>query len=153
MSKPGKLGKLARFLARPAADRRLLAEAAVRLLWARSVLVAVPFARIARGLERPVAVPAEVSAETIRRIRWAVETAARVLPVSLTCLPQGLAACGLLRARGGSPAMYYGVASRGEGRFEAHVWVEAAGMPVVGHRVADEFTVLTVFSPGGKAAS
>jgi Transglutaminase-like superfamily len=81
----------------------------------------------------------------VRRTRWAVEAAARHLPVSLPCLPQALAAAWMLQSRGHAPSLLYGVAPHG---FEAHAWVELEGMPVVGHRAAAGFTVLARF-PGG----
>ena len=127
----------------PHADRRLLAAAVWQILRAWVMLRLLPFRSIAASLNQP-AVGDPAGAIDVRKVRWAVESAARHLPLSLTCLPQAFAASWLLQARGGRPCLYYGVAKTESG-FVAHAWVELDGVPVVGHRVADQFTVLTTF--------
>ena len=132
-----------RFRALGWADRRLLGEAAVRLLLAWCLLRLRPFMRVVATLDR--ARPGAGGAhDEIRRVRWAVEAAARHLPLDLSCLPQALAASWMLIARGARPSLYFGVAAAGRG-FESHAWVEVDGVPVVGHRVAVGFTPLAVF--------
>jgi hypothetical protein len=134
-----------KFFALPQTRRQMLVEAAVRLVFAWSCLRIVPFQRIVERL-RPARRPAAAfGPQAVREIRWAVETAARVLPLDLACLPQGLAACWMLRARGGAPLLHYGVAATEGGGFESHVWVEVDGLPVVGHRAAEGFSLLTTF--------
>lgn len=136
---------LRKFLARDSADRRLVVEAAARLLVAWCGLRVMPFARLVGTVDGARAGDSVVPDLTLLRIRWAVEAAAHTM--SLTCLPQALAACWMLQARGTAPRMHYGVASRGGGNFVAHAWVELDGIPVVGHRNAHEFTPLTTFPP------
>jgi len=86
--------------------------------------------------------------EQIPRVGWAVETTARLSPSTLTCLPQALAAWWMLRSRGHSARLMYGVSKDGKTGFLAHAWVEVGGIAVVGGRAAREFTVLTSFPEG-----
>lgn len=129
------------------ADARLLIEAAGQLLRAWALLRLISFERLAGGLARTVLTRAAVPADC-RKVRWAVETAARNLPLPLSCLPQAFAACWMLQRRGGRPQLRYGVAKAADG-FESHAWVELDGVPVVGHRVAARFTLLASF-PGAE---
>lgn len=62
---------------------------------------------------------------------WAVRTAAHVLPISLTCLPQALAVKYLLRHDPNLP-LNIGVQQSATAGFEAHAWVERAGQIVIG---------------------
>jgi len=128
-------------------ERTLLIEASLRLLQAWAMLRIVPFKTVAATLAQ-VPHPGNAAAADIRRVRWAVETAARNLPLKLSCLPQAFAASWMLQARGGRPLLHYGVA-RTETGFESHAWVELYGEPVIGHRVAGRFTLLTTFSAAG----
>ena len=134
-----------RFRALDWADRRLLAEAAFRLLTAFCLLKVRPFGRLAATLGDSRQ-GAGVSDDEVRRVGWAVEAAARHLPLKLSCLPQAFAASWMLIDRGARPQLYFGVAGA-RSDFESHVWVDVAGVPVVGHRVAAGFTPLAVFPP------
>ena len=137
--------RLRAILAHSGEDWRFFAEACVRILFARGALKLLPFARVVSLLGTARHAPTPVDRTLVRRMRWAVEAAARHLPLSLTCLPQALAATWMLQARGFAPRMHYGVAAAEIGGFEAHAWVELDGIPVVGHRVAPHFTRLTSF--------
>jgi hypothetical protein len=130
-------------LAMPRADWLLLTEAAFGLLRAWVLLRLVSFRKITATLYRPIRCRGLVPAD-IRKVRWAVETAARNLPIKLTCLPQAFTAAWMLMARGGRPLMHYGVAKSGID-FEAHAWVVQDERPVIGHRAAVGFTLLATF--------
>ncbi len=71
------------------------------------------------------------SEQYVQDTAWAVRTAAHVLPVSLTCLPQALAVKYLLRLDPNLP-LNIGVQQSATAGFEAHAWVERAGRIVVG---------------------
>ena|SRR5271165_1585267 len=134
-----------KFLALPFGLQRLLLEACCFLLAARAALGMLSFARLMASLRwRSRSTSGTVQAD-IRGIRWAVEAAARHLPLSLTCLPQALAAAWMLQLRGHAPGLLYGVSAG----FAAHAWVELEGMPVVGHRATGGFTVLARFPTPG----
>jgi len=139
------MGRWRRVFTFPATDRRLLVEAGARLVLAWCFLRILPFKRIVASLGHRAGKSGAGLQVGICRVGWAVETAARHLPMSLTCLPQALAASWMLRARGFAPCMYYGVATTTSGSFESHAWVELDGMPVVGYRVANRFTLLSTF--------
>jgi hypothetical protein len=143
--------KLRAFRTLSGTDRRLLIEACIRILVARVALKLLPFARVISLLVAPNHGGAPADQALIRRVRWAIETAARHLPLSLTCLPQAFAALGMLQARGLAPQMHYGVAACKAGGFEAHAWVELEGMPVVGQREAPRFERLTSFPQSTEA--
>jgi hypothetical protein len=125
-------------------DWCLFIEACGLILYAWGALNFLPFERIIASLSMNGHGTEPADKVYVRRVRWAVETAARYIPLKLTCLPQALTASWLLRARGFAPTLQYGVATVGTG-FEAHAWVELEGLPVVGHRVAQRFTLLTSF--------
>jgi hypothetical protein len=137
--------KLRAFLTLSGENRRLLIEACARILFAWGALKLRPFAHVVSSLDAPRHAGAPVDQTLIRRVRWAVEAAARHLPLSLTCLPQAFAASWMLQARGFAPRMHYGVAVSETGGFEAHAWVELDGISVVGQRAAPHFTLLTSF--------
>ena len=140
------MARLRTFLALSPADRRLLFEAAARLLAARIKLALLPFSRLVPAAVSPTPRSTDADdANLARRVRWAVETAARNLPVALTCLPQAFAAFRMLKARGFAPSIVYGVARAEAEGFEAHAWVELNGFPIVGHRTAARFTPLANF--------
>ncbi len=134
--------KARKALALPRAQRALLFEAALRLLQAWAMLHLVPFDKMVATLMHG---HGSGAAAEIKTVRWAVETAARNLPLPLTCLPQAFAACWMLAARGGRPLLHYGVAKTAAG-FAAHAWVEMDGHPVVGHRAAGRFSLLATFA-------
>jgi len=129
------------------AEWALLLEAALRLLRAWAMLRLFPFKTAVATLAQ-ASHPGSAAKADVRRVRWAVETAARNLPLKLTCLPQAFAASWMLQARGCQPLLHYGVAKTETG-FESHAWVELYGEPVIGHRVAGRFTLLTTFSAAG----
>jgi hypothetical protein len=79
------------------------------------------------------------------RIGWAIQAAAHRLPLPLSCLRRAFAAAWMLQIRGLTPKLHYGIAKAPDGSFKSHGWIEVDGWPVVGHEVADAFTLLTVF--------
>lgn len=105
---PRKLRRLARIDGR---RRALLIEASAWLLWARLMLIFVPFPRLARHLGAfvPPADPRVAAARSggaphharlAAEIGWAVTRAARHVPFKAICLPQAIAARIMLKRRG-----------------------------------------------------
>ncbi|HEY3988109.1 MAG TPA: lasso peptide biosynthesis B2 protein [Acidobacteriaceae bacterium] len=114
-----------RWRALSASQRWLLAEAFTALSVARCALAMLPVRWIFRWLERPMrhaGVPGQP--EVVERIRWAVLTVARYGPLSFVCFPQALAAHAMLRRRGISSIMHYGVRRSADRRMRAHTWLE-----------------------------
>jgi hypothetical protein len=137
-----------KFVALPGSDRRLLFEAALLLIWARVELAILPFAKVVSTHSGQKLCAARGPKGQIPQVGWAVETTARFIPLTLTCLPQALAAWWMLQSRGHEARLMYGVANDRQTGFLAHAWVEVNGVAVVGGRAARGFTVLTSFPNG-----
>lgn len=136
--------------------RLLLAEAAACLLAARLALVFIPFPRLARHLGSFVP-PADARATQARgaaprdaarlaeEIGWAVTRAARHLPFKAVCLPQAMAARVMLKRRGVASVLHFGAAKGTDKPFDAHAWLDAAGVEVTGYPVAENFAEVACF--------
>lgn len=109
----------------PPADRRFLVEAGVALARARLLL---PFVAI-RVDEGPGPEPAPGMREAARSLACLVGIAAAHAPFRVTCLHRSLALRRLLRRRGIPCALRLGVRTS-DRAFEAHAWVEFAGVPL-----------------------
>ena len=132
-------------LVRTAWPRRgLVAEACVTLAVAETRLRLSPLKR--QGLRDLV--PAAVSTDAdppagagpgerqaALDVGWAVTRIASYFPGSAMCLAQALAARTMLRRRGIGSVMHVGVARSEGAPFEAHAWLEAAGIEVTGYPV------------------
>ena len=78
-------------------------------------------------------------------IGWAVTRAARYVPFRAVCLPQAMAARVMLRRRGVASVMHFG-AAKGEAKpFDAHAWLDAAGVEVTGYPLANGFAEIACF--------
>ena len=123
---------LHKFARLPAADRRLLVEAALLLGALRVGLWLLPFRLVRRMADRVSAgVAGDIGQLSVERIAWAVTAASRYLP-GATCLPQALAAQALLGRHGYPAVLRIGVARGAAGRLEAHAWIESRGRIVIG---------------------
>ena len=136
--------------------RALLAEAVTCLFAARLALIFVPFPRLARHLGSfvPPTDPRVLQTKTVvaggqallaEDIGWAVTRAARYLPFKAVCLPQAMAARVMLRRRGVDSVMHFGAAKGTEKPFDAHAWLDAAGVEVTGYPVAAQFAEIGCF--------
>ena len=134
------------------------AEAALWLLLAWLALRLLPFRHVARLLhptvrrraagedgDTQIAQPAQIA--QVAQVARAVRAAARRVPWSAVCFPQGIAAQRMLCRRGIAADLHYGVAKAENGGLEAHVWVTAGGVTVVGGETAERFTPVTTFTP------
>jgi hypothetical protein len=114
-----------RWRALSAAKKRLLLEAFATLLVARCSLALLPVRWIFRWLEQPLHHPTKSAhSNAVERIRWAVLSVARYGPLSFVCFPQALAAHAMLRRRGISSVMHYGVRRSADRKMRAHTWLE-----------------------------
>jgi hypothetical protein len=122
------------------------------LLAARVALAWIPVSRIIAWKQRPprkrdvvqAAASGALTRDQLRRVRHAVKVTARYSPLRFVCFPQCLAASALLRRRGISSRLHYGVA-RADDKLITHTWLEAGGEIVVGGEVADGFSTLAVY--------
>jgi hypothetical protein len=153
LSIPHKLRRLAQIDGR---RRVRLIEAALWLVLARLLLSVVPFSRIARHLGAFVPPDDRRVAETRSRARhehapiageigWAVTRAAGHLPVRAVCLPQAMAARIMLNCRDVPSVMHFGVTKRPGETLDAHAWLEAAGVEVIGYPMPDGSVEIACF--------
>ena len=128
-------------------DIPILTEAVLALGLGAFCLAFVPFRHVAKHGVRAGGRPARTRDE-VMPVRRAVRRAARNVPWRAMCFEQGLATHVMLRRRGLSSVLHYGVArEQGEARgLRAHVWVTSGEQMVVGGEVAGEFTELARFS-------
>jgi hypothetical protein len=139
-----------------AADRQLLARAALLLFVSRIGLWVLPYARLRRVVDGEAPPGREPPRDLPARVSWAITALARRLP-AMTCLVQSLAAHALLRRAGCPAELRIGVQSRARRApklLEAHAWVECEGRVVVGD-VPDlaRYAVLSPPAPPGPARS
>jgi hypothetical protein len=141
------MGNLARFIALPPTDRRLIVAATALLAATRVGLWMLPF----RWVYRVSAALAHRSRPrggepSVERIVWAVGAAGRLVPRT-TCLVRALAAQALLARRGHASQLRLGVAG-GSGRaFEAHAWLERDGRILIGGPVEARYVPLPALDP------
>lgn len=146
------MNRLAQFFRRGSGDRRLFLEAAGSLLWAKFLVHAIPFRRLAPQLGRSQAeTPATLTARERALavdVSWAVQAAARHVPLGFVCLPQAIAAQRMLRRRGVPTTLYLGVATSPENpaSLAAHAWLRAGDKIVTGEGEAARHRVLATFA-------
>ena len=110
------------------AQRGQLAQAWLLLPLAAVGLRLFGFRRLQALLLRPAAAaPARDDLPAAQATARIVHSAARWSPIHASCLARSLVLCRLLRRQGLSATLRIGVA-KPDGRFEAHAWVEHAGV-------------------------
>ncbi len=115
-----------------------LAWAAIRLLPFRILMRTTSFGPVPG--EQPNA------RATGAAVRQAVKRAARRLPWTIVCFPEGLAAHWMLRRRGLPSQLHYGLRPSTE-KLSAHVWVTLAGEVIVGEEAQDPHHCVATFPP------
>lgn len=120
----------------------------------RLLVLTVPFPAIARMLGRRcqlnarsaqiAPLPASRALRTGRLIRLA----ARYCPWTANCFPQAMTASIILKAMGIAHVVYFGVRRGDEKPLDAHAWVKADTVPVVGGRGHARFTAVAAFASG-----
>ena len=123
--------------------RALVAEACLALALAEARLKLFPLKR--QGLKDLVPAPVHPPSgrtgagpgerQSALDVGWAVTRVAACFPDSAMCLAQALAARTMLRRRGVASLLHLGVGRSDEARFEAHAWLDAAGVEVTGYPV------------------
>lgn len=116
--------------------RLLVIEALAWLVLASLALRILPFRRLAvfLGAARPPegmpAHPAPMQAVTARRVGRSVRRAVTILPWSALCLPQAMAARGMLARRGIRTRLHLGAAVA-DG-LQTHAWLTLGALTVTG---------------------
>lgn len=121
-----------------------MAEACVHLVLVETKLRLFPLKRQGvRDLEPAAGSPSveqlagggHVERQAALDVGWAVTRVAAYFPHSAMCLAQAMAARAMLRRRGIGSIMHVGVGRSDAASFEAHAWLEAAGVEVTGYPV------------------
>jgi hypothetical protein len=73
-----------------------------------------------------------VPTDAIRSLVWAIESVGRHAPTAINCLPRALALQRMLRKRGASGTVRFGVKRQGN-EIRAHAWLELEGKVLVGN--------------------
>lgn len=141
--------RIAKFLRHDWAGRWLLLEALAWLVWAKLLLLTVPFRWIAPRLgplQRESATTlGEAEQRLALRISWAVQSVAAHVPLGLVCLPQAMAAKWMLRRRRLASTLYLGVTRPEETRMTAHAWLRAGDKILTGRAESRTHTMLAAF--------
>lgn len=139
--------RLILFIRLPRTERRLLLEAAFGLTAAQLQVRLLGFKRLSHGLGAHMAEAPRAEPEAVRearRVRSALDVAARNLPWKPVCLPQAIAAVRMLRRRGIASTLYLGVDRTRN--LDAHAWVRVGGVVVTGGPVDERFAVVSTFA-------
>ena len=110
------------------AERGLLLKAGILLVVYRIALWVLPWNRMA--VSRPSPRESRADRSSVESLEWAVRTARRMVPLA-TCLTQALALHHLLARAGYESSIHIGVAKTAGRGFEAHAWVEHAGVTLL----------------------
>ena len=128
-----------RFLQLSNADRRLLAESALLVLYIRTALWTLPYNTLKTRLRNRFKPASHYY--PCSRIVWAVSAVSKYVPKA-SCLTQALAAETLLHRHGYPAVIHIGVAKRNTETLEAHAWVESEGRIILGGSGLAGFTPL-----------
>jgi len=117
-----------------------IAAAACLGMWI--ALRIVPFRRLVRWTDVAPRRAEDPDRAPVARIVWAVEAVGRRLFPARPCLPQALAARGLLARRGVPTTLRIGIQKDED--VDAHAWLERDGEVLIGGETSpDEYHVLT----------
>lgn len=119
------------------ADVGRAAEAMVMLALARLSILFLPFQALMSHLVLNGGMAG--SEKQLGSLRLAISRAASRAPFRAKCFEQALAAHWMLRRRGLSSTVHYGLSSGGEA-LRAHVWLASGSSVVVGAEAMSEFS-------------
>jgi hypothetical protein len=161
----GRRGRVGRWVALPARERRLTLEATLLLAASWGAVRLLPFRWYAPLLgrqERP-SIPGDAphpagaahpdgggagttpDEEVAREVGRSLRRGARHLPWHSTCLMQAMAGKMMLRRRGCEAIVYFGVGRGADAGRSFHAWLRTGAVWVSGEREAPGHVVLSVF--------
>lgn len=147
------LGPFLRWHRLDRANKLVLVEGLITLAAASAAIKLLPFSRIAAaaGAARPQGSAERGDHADIDRCHWAVRTWSRIVPWRTVCFQQGLTLHFMLRRRGVTSVLHYGVAQLPNKGLSAHVWVSVEGENVIGGEEAAGHTLLASFPAHAEA--
>jgi hypothetical protein len=80
------------------------------------------------------------------KVSWAVQSAAKHVPMGFVCLPQAMAAKWMLRRRHLDTTLYLGTALPEDGGFTAHAWLRAGDKILTGRHESFTHKALITFA-------
>jgi hypothetical protein len=115
--------------------------------FARFQVLTRPFKKIAKQLGAAGGPETDPTTDPvmIRKVAWAIRTAAKFTPWKSNCLAQGLAAGRMLKRRGLPAVLFFGVAKDEAGKMIAHAWLRSGGFFVCGGDGSKRYAVTGVF--------
>lgn len=130
-----------------ARDLALIAEALVAVTLS-SLAIKLPFRWLAKLMSLGRASQTADGAKAPEVVK-AVDRASRRLPWRTVCFHQGLATHWMLRMRGISSILHYGIRTADEG-LAAHVWVSLNGTILIGEEEAARHACVATFPDDGR---
>ncbi|SFW19076.1 lasso peptide biosynthesis B2 protein [Chitinophaga sancti] len=133
-------------------DLRMFTEAWIWLALARTMLLFLPFRKLAPILGKKT-FPAQGEAEglhyskdRLRCIGTAIRRAGKRSPWRTECFEQALAGKLMLKARRMNSTVFFGVSKNMQkGNFNAHAWLQCGNHVVTGNKHLEQFTVIACF--------
>ena len=129
-------------------DGLLLAEAVLGLAIGALALSFLPFRQV---IARAGHVRSARAQADVRRLRWAVDAAARRVPWGALCFARALALRAMLRRRGVASVLHYGIGRENAEALKAHVWLSVDGEVVIGGEAASRYACVGSFPENGGA--
>lgn len=123
----------------------LVAEAMAGLTAASLKVRFLPFRHITSAILRG-GIGRRPRPVNLARLRWAVQAAARRLPLRTMCFETALCLQAMLRRRGVPSTLHYGIRRGEAGSVSAHVWLSIGEEIVLGGEVAPQFACVATFS-------
>lgn len=144
------MGLTTKFFKKPLADQTLYIEATFWLGISRIAILILPFRWIAPLLGTHMASSDENDEngdrETIISVSRAIRTMSRHLPWECKCLAQAISGKMMLRRRQIPSTLYLGVAKKEDGDLNAHAWLRAGDIIILGGGGLERFAVVSTFA-------
>jgi hypothetical protein len=107
------------------------------------MLTATSFHRLSERLSAPAGrASTDFDPDVIKRVGWALQSAARRVPWRADCFPQAIAGRKLLERRGLGSTIHIGVVREPLGGLAGHAWLTSGDLVVTGGGGLDQYAVL-----------
>jgi len=141
---------LTKFIEKPATDQLLYLETTFWLGVSRLAILILPFRWIAPFLGQHMASSDENDKDGDRKtevsVSRAILTMSRHLPWESKCLVQAISGKMMLRRRQIPSTLYLGVAKKEDGDLNAHAWLRAGDIIILGGGGLERFAVVSTFA-------
>ncbi len=135
---------------KPITDKLLFLEAAFWLAISRLALLILPFRWVAPFLGQHMAISDENDESGDRKIEISISrailTMSRHLPWECKCLDQAISGKMMLQRRQIASTLYLGVAKNEGGDLNAHAWLRAGDIIILGGGGLERFAVVSTFA-------